>query len=96
MKRTIITYMMLFISCIIASAQNHETIDSVVVTDYRPRADKKTQTSMMKIDRKDFRFKAVMGTPDVIKTLQMLPGVTPGNEMSSTINVRGGTGNDNL
>lgn len=96
MKRTIITYMMLFISCIIASAQNHETIDSVVVTDYRPRADKKTQTSMMKIDRKDFRFKAVLGTPDVIKTLQTLPGVTPGNEMSSTINVRGGTGNDNL
>lgn len=96
MKRTIITYMMLFISCIIASAQNHETIDSVVVTDYRPRADKKTQTSMMKIDRKDIRFKAVLGTPDVIKTLQTLPGVTPGNEMSSTINVRGGTGNDNL
>ena len=96
MKRTIITYMMLFISCIISSAQNHETIDSVVVTDYRPRSDKKTQTSMIKIDRKDFRFKVVLGTPDVIKTLQMLPGVTPGNEMSSTINVRGGTGNDNL
>jgi len=96
MKRIVITYMMLFICCIIASAQKHETIDSVVVTDYRPRSDKKTQTSMMKIDRKDFKFKAVLGTPDVIKTLQMLPGVTPGNEMSSTINVRGGTGNDNL
>lgn len=96
MKRTIITYTMLFICGIITSAQNHETIDSVVVTEYRPRADKKTQTSMIKIDRQDFRFKAVLGTPDIIKTLQTLPGVTPGNEMSSTINVRGGTGNDNL
>lgn len=96
MKRFMVTYMMLFICCIILPAQNHEQLDSVVVTDYRPRAQKKTQTAMMKIDRKDFKFKSVLSTPDVIKTLQMLPGVTPGNEMSSTMNVRGGTGNDNL
>ena len=96
MKRLFVTYMMLLVFCIILPAQNNEVLDSVVVTDYRPRSDKKTQTSMIKIDRKDFKFKAVLSTPDVIKTLQMLPGVTPGNEMSSTMNVRGGTGNDNL
>ena len=70
--------------CIILPAQNHEKLDSAVVTDYRPRSDRKTQTSMIKIDRKDFKFKSVLSSPDVIKTLQMLPGVTPGNEMSTT------------
>lgn len=96
MKRFLTAYILIALHCIILPAQNHEKLDSAVVTDYRPRSDRKTQTSMIKIDRKDFKFKSVLSSPDVIKTLQMLPGVTPGNEMSSTMNVRGGTGNDNL
>lgn len=96
MKRIVFAYLMLVAGCIIARAQSPEVLDSAIVSDYRPRSDRKTQTSMIKIDRKDFKFKAVLSTPDVIKTLQMLPGVTPGNEMSSTMNVRGGTGGDNL
>lgn len=74
----------------------HDVLDSAVVKDYRPRAENKTQSSMLSISKKDFKFKSVLSSPDVIKTLQMLPGVTPGDEMSSTLNVRGGTGNDNL
>jgi outer membrane receptor for ferrienterochelin and colicin len=84
--------------CLNLDAQNtrHDVLDSAVVTDYRPRAEKKSQSSMLSISRKDFTLKSVLDSPDLIKTLQMFPGVTPGEEMSSTMNVRGGTGNDNL
>lgn len=96
MTRLLIIYIALLVCSVTLSAQNNEVLDSVVVTDFRLWSDKKTQTSMMRIDKEDFNFKTVLSSPDVIKTLQMLPGVAPGNEMSSTMNVRGGTGSDNL
>lgn len=100
MKRAVIFLSVLFSWFSALSAQNpdemFDVLDSSVVRDYRPRAENKTQSSMISISRKDFKFKSVLSSPDVIKTLQMLPGVTPGNEMSSTMNVRGGTGYDNL
>lgn len=48
------------------------------------------------IPGKLFQARAVMTTPDLIKTLQTLPGVAPGTEMTSGLYVRGGTGADNL
>lgn len=100
MKRILVFLSVLFFSGLALSAQDpdemFDVLDSAVVRDYRPRAENKTQSSMITISRKDFKFKSVLSSPDVIKTLQMLPGVTPGNEMSSTLNVRGGTGYDNL
>ena len=100
MKRIIVLLSISFFSGLALLAQDpegmHDVLDSAVVKDYRPRAENKTQSSMLSISKKDFKFKSVLSSPDVIKTLQMLPGVTPGNEMSSTMKVRGGTGNDNL
>lgn len=100
MQRIVILLSVLFVSGFALSAQEpdemFDVLDSAVIRDYRPRAENKTQASMISIGRKDFKFRSVLSSPDVIKTLQMLPGVTPGNEMSSTMNVRGGTGYDNL
>ena len=39
---------------------------------------------------------AFLSSPDVIKTLQNLPGVASGTELLSGLYVHGGTGNDNL
>lgn len=39
---------------------------------------------------------SLMGEPDVLKTLQMLPGVQAGNEATSGLNVRGGSADQNL
>lgn len=56
-----------------------------------------TQTGLERIDgSKISRGFAFMSSPDVIKTLQTLPGVAGGTEMLSGLYVHGGTGSDNL
>ncbi len=37
-----------------------------------------------------------MGEGDVIRTFQLIPGVQPGNDLSSTLHVRGGSADQNL
>lgn len=68
---------------------------SVIIGDIR-RPELITQSGMLKLIRDDFNFKSTLNTPDVIKTIQMLPGVAQGTEMKSDLYVRGGTGSDNL
>lgn len=54
-------------------------------------------TGLKRIDREMLvRGAAVLGTPDVIKVLQNLPGVASGMELSSGLYVHGGDGSDNL
>lgn len=54
-------------------------------------------TGMEKMDSKAFdKGFAVLSSPDVIKTLQSLPGVAAGTELLSGMYVHGGTGYDNL
>lgn len=56
-----------------------------------------TQTGLMRLDGEKLRGGvAVFGTPDIIKQLQLLPGVAAGNELMSGLYVHGGDGADNL
>lgn len=56
-----------------------------------------TQTGLIKLDsRKINPGFAVFGAPDLIKTLQTLPGVATGTELLSGMYVHGGDGSDNL
>ena len=56
-----------------------------------------TQTGLTTIDGAAFnRAFASLSSPDVIKTLQSLPGVASGTEMLSNLYVHGGDGSDNL
>ena len=56
-----------------------------------------TQTGLTRIDAGQFsRGFASFSSPDLIKTLQNLPGVTGGTELLSGLHVHGGTGSDNL
>ena len=56
-----------------------------------------TSTGIEKIDGSAFnRGFAVLSSPDVIKTIQALPGVANGTELLSGMFVHGGTGYDNL
>ncbi len=69
---------------------------AIVKTDKQKRA-ARTQTSLQRLDsQKIQRGFAVLGSPDLIKTLQTLPGVSGGTELSSGLYVRGGDGSDNL
>lgn len=56
-----------------------------------------TQTGLERLDGARFnRGFALLSSPDVIKTLQNIPGVTGGTELLSGLHVYGGDGNDNL
>lgn len=56
-----------------------------------------TQTGMARLDASKLMRGAVgFGTPDIIRTLQTLPGVSAGNELMGGMYVHGGDGTDNL
>ena len=74
-----------------------DTLEAAIVQDDKTIREIVTQTSIKKIDgSKIGRNFAVLGAPDLIKALQMLPGVSDGSELSSGLYVRGGDGSDNL
>ena len=83
-----------------ASAQEVErtdTLDTSYVTAVKEKMRNTTQTGLMRIEGEKLRSGiAVFGSPDIIKQLQLLPGVAAGNELMSGLYVHGGDGNDNL
>ena len=81
-----------------ATAQERsDTLAASRISVMREKARNTTQTGLMHIESKELNSGvAVFGTPDIIKKLQMLPGVAAGNELMSGLYVHGGDGNDNL
>ena len=83
-----------------ASRQITFQMDTIVAANITGRIDRNinfTQTGLTKIDGAAFRRGfAVLSSPDVLKTLQSLPGVASGTEMLSNLYVHGGDGSDNL
>lgn len=74
-----------------------DTLKEARVTAEVDRNANATQTGLQKIDGSGLnRGFAFLGTPDLVKTLQMLPGVASGSELMSGLYVHGGTGADNL
>jgi len=74
-----------------------DTIVAATVTGKIDRNTNFTQTGLTKIDGAALnRGFAVLSSPDVLKTLQILPGVSSGTEMLSNLYVHGGDGTDNL
>lgn len=77
--------------------EQKDTLDESRITAYIDRRRNATQTGLMKIDGSRFRRGyAVLGSPDLIKELQSLPGVSGGTEMLTGMYVHGGDGTDNL
>lgn len=77
--------------------EQRDTINESVIIGLTTKEMNTTQTGLQKLDGKVFkRSFAVLSSPDVIKTLQQLPGVTSGTELLSGMYVRGGDGADNL
>lgn len=77
--------------------EQHDTLNESVITALASKELNTTQTGFQKIDKIAFeRGYAMFSSPDVIKTLQQLPGVASGTELLSGMYVRGGDGADNL
>ena len=74
-----------------------DTIPEARITAYLDRQRNATQTGLHSIDSKWFQKGfATLGSPDVIKEIQILPGVSGGTELLSGMYVHGGDGKDNL
>ena len=82
----------------IALAPTAESLDEVVVTaDDKIKESKVTQMSTVRLNPLDIQdVPALLGEKDVLKTLQLLPGIQGGSEGSSGFFVRGGTPDQNL
>ena len=77
--------------------EQHDSIAESVITALIDPKRNSTQTGMKRIDTKALNSGfALFSTPDVIKTLQMMPGVASGTELLSGFYVHGGDGSDNL
>lgn len=74
-----------------------DTLPAASITGHIDRGMNYTQTGLTKFDGAAFqRAFAALSSPDVLKTLQALPGVASGTELLSNLYVRGGEGSDNL
>ena len=77
--------------------EQHDTLNESVITLQLDPKRNSTQTGLKRINNKDINSGfALFSTPDVIKTLQLLPGVSSGTELLSGFYVHGGDGSDNL
>jgi hypothetical protein len=78
-------------------AQMNE-LDEVVVSSSRKDENvTKPQMGLQKLDSKDLKnIPVLFGEKDVLKTIQLLPGVKAAGEGSSGFNVRGGASDQNL
>lgn len=75
-----------------------EELDEVILIDNTERVNiKKPEMSVNRLLSKTvLQTPAVFGEPDVLKTIQLLPGVTSAGEGASGFNVRGGSADQNL
>ena len=78
--------------------EKSKTLDEVVIKANRKDANvAKAEMSTMKIQAKEIKkIPAFMGEVDVLKAIQLMPGVQSASEGSSGFNVRGGSADQNL
>ncbi|HOK98810.1 MAG TPA: TonB-dependent receptor [Bacteroidales bacterium] len=74
-----------------------DTIEAVIIKRPLPDYLQKSQTSLEMLSSRDVRIlPLIVGESDITRTVQTLPGVSPGTENTSGFFVRGGTQHQNL
>lgn len=107
--RRLYTILTAILISVVAKGNPYNGRDSIVVTERQDTlkeawitSDKvvkvaKTQTGHKHLNKPDFIYgNVVFSSPDIIKSLQNLPGVSAGTELMSGLYVHGGEGSDNL
>lgn len=79
-------------------AENDQSLDEVVVTSEREdRNVTETQVAVTKLEVKEIaKIPVLFGEKDILKTIQLLPGIKGSGEGQSGFNVRGGSADQNL
>lgn len=73
-----------------------ETLNEIFLTNYFAKGISKNNDGSLTVDYNDFDILPGLIEPDVLLTLQALPGIQSVNETVSFINIRGGTNDQNL
>ncbi|WP_062059560.1 TonB-dependent receptor [Aquimarina longa] len=73
-------------------------LDEIMISSNKPQKNiKSTEMSVVSLKGETIKkLPAILGEPDILKSLQLLPGVSSINEASSGFNVRGGSVDQNL
>ena len=71
-------------------------LDEVIITNYLVKGIFKNADGSISLDYSDFGILPGLTEPDLLQTLQSLPGITSANETISDVNIRGGTRDQNL
>ena len=73
-----------------------QNLDEIVVTNYLTTGISKSKSGTVTIQPKQFGILPGLIEPDILKSVQALPGILSADETVSNINVRGGTHDQNL
>ena len=73
-----------------------QSLEEVVITNYLTSGISKTITNTVTIEPEKFGILPGLIEPDVLQTIQALPGIISVDELASDINIRGGTNDENL
>ena len=73
-----------------------QNLEEVVITNYLTSGISKKLTNTTTIEPQKFGILPGLLEPDVLQTIQALPGVLSVDELTSNINIRGGTHDENL
>lgn len=73
-----------------------EYLDEILITNYLTKGISLNKNGTVEIKPKDFGILPGLIEPDVLQTIQALPGVSSIDETVSNLNVRGGTHDQNL
>ncbi|MEX0995800.1 MAG: TonB-dependent receptor [Flavobacteriaceae bacterium] len=76
--------------------QQVEPLDLIFLQNYITKGITKTSTGELQISYRNFGILPGLVEPDVLQTIQALPGIISSNETVSYLNVRGGTHDQNL
>ncbi len=80
-----------------AQRERTDKLDSVVVAANKTRVVKRTQISAVSVPASViFAMPSTMGEPDVLKSLQMIPGVIGAGDGNVALHIRGGSSSQNL
>lgn len=96
-KRLLVAALTVVAAATVQAQELQDTLTAARVSADRLKTVMRTQTGLTRLEGKDLNSGfAVFSTPDLIKSLQLLPGVASGTELMSGLFVHGGTGGDNL
>ncbi|NER16154.1 TonB-dependent receptor [Spongiivirga citrea] len=76
--------------------RKYETLNEVVLTEFLTVGIQKQKDGVISMSPDDFGILPGLAEPDVLQTIQALPGVKSIDETISDINIRGGTNDQNL